>query len=53
MKAIALYRVSTDKQDNQRQYDKVRDYADKNGYKLVKEFEEKISGKAKLKIDQY
>jgi len=46
--AVAFYRVSTDKQNNERQYEDVRKYCKAYSYTIVKEFEEIISGASKL-----
>jgi site-specific DNA recombinase len=46
--AIAFYRVSTDKQTNDRQFSDVQNYCKAYGYKLLKEFQETISGASKL-----
>lgn len=43
-RAAAYYRVSTEIQDLDRQYSKVRDFAKKNEYDIVKEFEDHDSG---------
>ena len=48
MKAVIYARVSTNTQDYQRQLDELRDYADRMGYEVVKEFSEKISGAKKV-----
>ena len=48
MKAVIYARVSTNGQDYQRQLDELRAYADRMGYKVVKEFSEKISGAKKV-----
>jgi DNA invertase Pin-like site-specific DNA recombinase len=46
---VAIYaRVSTTTQDYQRQLDDLRSYAARNGYEVVKEFSEKISGAKKI-----
>jgi len=39
-----LYRVSTDNQDNERQFIDVRNYCKVNDFNIIKEFEAKISG---------
>jgi site-specific DNA recombinase len=46
--AIAFYRVSTDKQTNDRQFSDVQQYCKAYGYILLKEFQETISGASKL-----
>ncbi len=46
--AVAFYRVSTQKQDNDRQFADVRQYCKAYGFNLVQEFQETISGAAKL-----
>jgi site-specific DNA recombinase len=46
--AIAFYRVSTDKQTNDRQFSDVQQYCTAYGYTLLKEFQETISGASKL-----
>lgn len=46
--AVAFYRVSTTKQDNERQYADVKQHCNAYGIKIIKEFEETISGAAKL-----
>lgn len=48
MKAVIYARVSTNTQDYQRQLDELRAYAARMGYKVVKEFSEKISGAKKI-----
>ena len=44
MKAVIYARVSTNTQDFQRQLDELRDYADRMGYTVVREFSETVSG---------
>lgn len=51
MKAVIYTRVSTQGQDYQRQINDLHAMADRNGYEIVKEFSEKISG-AKLNADR-
>lgn len=46
--AVTFYRVSTDKQSNERQFEDVRKYCKAYGYTISKEFEEIISGASKL-----
>ena len=48
MNVIIYARVSTNTQDYQRQLDELRAYADRNGYTVVREFSEKISGARKV-----
>lgn len=48
MRAVIYARVSTNTQDYQRQLYELRDYADRMGYEVVKEFSEKISGVKKV-----
>lgn len=48
MKAIIYARVSTNSQDYERQIADLRDYANKMGYEVVKEFSEKVSGAKKV-----
>ena len=48
MKAVIYARVSTSAQDYERQLDELRAYADRNGYEVVREFSEKISGAKKV-----
>lgn len=48
MRAVIYARVSTNTQDYQRQLYELRDYADRMGYEVVKEFSEKISGAKKV-----
>ena len=46
---VCIYcRVSTSKQDTDHQLRALRDFAKKNGYEVVKEFTEKISGAKKI-----
>ena len=44
MRVVIFSRVSTSIQDNQRQIDELREYAQKMNFNVVKVFEEKISG---------
>lgn len=46
--AVAFYRVSTDRQQNDRQIEDVQRYCKAYGYQLIKEFQEIISGASKL-----
>ncbi len=49
MKRVVIYaRVSTDSQDYDRQISDLREHAKKQGYVVVKEFSEKISGAKKV-----
>lgn len=49
MKRVVIYaRVSTNSQDYDRQISDLRDYANRMGYEIVKEFSEKISGAKKV-----
>lgn len=48
MKAVIYARVSTSAQDYERQLEELRSYATRMGYKVVKEFSEKISGAKKV-----
>ena len=49
MKKVVIYaRVSTNSQDYDRQISDLRDYANRMGYEVVKEFSEKISGAKKV-----
>ena len=50
-KAIIYARVSTHKQDFERQKIELNQYAKKNGFEIVATFEEKISGKSKERIE--
>jgi DNA invertase Pin-like site-specific DNA recombinase len=50
-KAIIYARVSTNRQDLQRQLTELNQYAKKNGFEIVATFEEKISGKSKERIE--
>jgi len=45
--AVAYFRVSTERQDLDRQRNDIKKECDYLGYKLVKSFEEKESGKIK------
>ena len=45
-KAIIYGRVSTDKQDYSRQVNELRQYAERNGYEIVREFADIQTGKA-------
>jgi DNA invertase Pin-like site-specific DNA recombinase len=47
-KAVIYSRVSTEKQDYQRQVNDLQDFAQKNGFEVVKVFSEKISGTQKI-----
>jgi DNA invertase Pin-like site-specific DNA recombinase len=44
MRVVIFSRVSTSIQDNQRQIEELREYAQKMNFNVVKVFEEKISG---------
>lgn len=44
MKVVTYSRVSTDKQDYQRQVNDINNYVAKKGYELLNQFSEKISG---------
>ena len=48
MNVVIYARVSTNAQDYQRQLEELRTYANRMGYKVVKEFSEKISGAKKV-----
>lgn len=48
MNAVIYARVSTNAQDYTRQLNDLRNYAAANGYEVVKEFSEKISGAKKI-----
>ena len=48
MNVIIYARVSTSGQDYERQLDELRAYASRNGYTVVREFSEKISGAKKI-----
>lgn len=48
LKAIIYARVSTSSQDYDRQLHDLREYANRMGYSIVKEFSEKISGAKKV-----
>ena len=50
-KAIIYARVSTNRQDLQRQLDELNNYATKNNFEIVATFEEKISGKSKDRVE--
>lgn len=43
-KVVILARVSTDKQEYERQLVELRDYCDKMGWEVVREFSNKVSG---------
>ena len=47
-KVVILARVSTDKQEYQRQLAELRDYCTKVGWQVVKEFANKVSGARKM-----
>jgi DNA invertase Pin-like site-specific DNA recombinase len=49
--AIIYARVSTHKQDFERQKTELNQYAKKNGFEIVATFEEKISGKSKERVE--
>ena len=48
VKAVIYARVSTNGQDYERQLNDLREYANRMGYEIVKEFAEKISGAKKV-----
>lgn len=48
MRTVIYARVSTNAQDYQRQLEELRAYAVRNGYEVVKEYSEKISGARKV-----
>lgn len=48
MKTIIYARVSTNSQDYERQISELREYANRMGYEVVKEFSEKVSGAKKV-----
>ena len=48
MKTIIYARVSTNGQDYERQIADLREYANRMGYEVVKEFSEKVSGAKKV-----
>ncbi len=48
MKTIIYARVSTNTQDYERQISDLREYANRMGYEVVKEFSEKVSGAKKV-----
>lgn len=48
MRTVIYARVSTQAQDYDRQISELRNYAKKMGYKVVKEFSEKVSGAKKV-----
>lgn len=49
MKKVVIYaRVSTKVQEYDRQLDELRQYADRMGYEIVREFSEKVSGAKKI-----
>ena len=51
-KVIIYARVSTSSQDYDRQLHDLRDYAARQGYEVVKEYSEKISGAKKVEERQ-
>ena len=54
MKTVALYaRVSTDKQETANQLDQLRAFAAKQGWQIVAEFVDTVSGSGKLKRHQF
>ena len=54
MKTVALYaRVSTDRQETANQLDQLRDFAAKQGWQIVVEFVDTVSGSGKLKRPQF
>ena len=52
LKAIIYARVSTSSQDYDRQLHDLREYANRMGYSIVKEFSEKISGAKKMRREK-
>jgi DNA invertase Pin-like site-specific DNA recombinase len=51
---IAIYaRVSTDKQENGNQVDQLRDFAAKQGWEIVEEFVDAVTGSGKSKRPQF
>ncbi len=46
--AVIYARVSTKSQDYDRQLNDLREYANRRGYEVVKEFAEKVSGAKKV-----
>ena len=44
MKAAIYARVSTDKQENKNQIEQLRQFADKQGWVIVREFVDTVSG---------
>lgn len=48
MRTVIYARVSTNAQDYERQLEELRAYAARNGYEVVKEYSEKISGARKV-----
>ena len=51
---VALYaRVSTDKQENANQLDQLRIFAEKQGWQIVAEFVDKVSGSGKKERPQF
>lgn len=51
-KVVIYARVSTSSQDYDRQFHDLREYASRQGYEVVKEFSEKISGAKKVEERQ-
>jgi DNA invertase Pin-like site-specific DNA recombinase len=51
---IAIYtRVSTGQQENRNQLDQLRDFATKQGWEIVHEYVDTVTGSGKLKRPQF
>jgi DNA invertase Pin-like site-specific DNA recombinase len=54
MRTVGIYaRVSTDKQENGNQLDQLREFAAKQGWEIVAEFVDTVTGSGKLKRPQF
>jgi DNA invertase Pin-like site-specific DNA recombinase len=53
MKIALLSRVSTTKQDNSNQLDQLRDFASKQGWEIVAEYVDTVTGSGKKARDQF
>lgn len=54
MRTVGVYaRVSTDKQENGNQLDQLREFAAKQGWKIVAEFVDVVTGSGKVKRPQF
>ena len=54
MRTVGIYaRVSTDKQENGNQLDQLREFAAKQGWEIVAEYVDTVTGSGKLKRPQF